>query len=134
MVHGRLTLDALFCKGRKLMLHAPWSFAVLLVKNTLVLLRLVDLQQWRRVVVLAEHRNAAVAAAVALVVAVVDIELAVAYLPSCMEYMMLEGAAAVLDNLVLVVPYFVLYALIEMFEAPERRLAHPIHSFHDHDR
>jgi hypothetical protein len=84
-------------------------------------------------VVAAEHRN--VAAAVVFVIAVaVDIGLAVTYLLSYKEYMMLEESAAALDTLVLVVLYSFLSAPLEIFEAPEKRLAQSIHSFHDRDR
>jgi hypothetical protein len=106
---------------------------VLLGRNNLVLLRLVDLLLWRMAVGLAGDRNAVDAAVVASVIAAVDIGLAVAHLPSCKEYMILEEVVAAPDNLVLVVPYFFLYALLEMLEAPERRLAQSIHSFHDRD-
>jgi hypothetical protein len=80
-------------------------------------------------------RNSAVAAAVTFVFAAVDIEVAVAILLTYMEEgMTLEVAVVVPDILVLEVPYFVLCALLEIFEAPERRLAQMTHSFHDHDR
>lgn len=105
---------------------------MLLVKNILIRLPLVDLQVSKTGLRAVDHKN--VAAVAVSVVAAVDIQLAMTFLPFYMECMTLREYVAALENLLSEVLCFFLFAQIEMSEAPEKLLAQSIHSFHDRDR